>query len=163
MAAMNGYKARKAPNVSHYLANLNAIPSAHDVATQQDEFNIEDELAQFTNTEFLDFDAEGMMEQPMPPEYDPSLEEKARRENAAAHNKISGKGMDLVTSTLYAARASNASTSILRTSTKHFILLGLNVYDSPLTQSRQATTISPAWTTPRLPNPPSPPLSRPNT
>lgn len=96
MAAMDGYKARKAPNVPHYLANLNALPSAHDLATQQDEFNIEDELAQFTNTEFLDFDAEGLLEQPMP-EYDPSREDKARRENAAANNKISGKRLELVT------------------------------------------------------------------
>ena len=96
MAAMDGYKARKAPNVPHYLANLNALPSAHDLATQQDEFNIEDELAQFTNTEFLDFDAEGLLEQPMP-EYDPNREDKARRENAAANNKISGKRLELVT------------------------------------------------------------------
>ena len=91
--AMDGYKSRKTPNVSHFLANLNTLPSAHEVATQQqDDFNIEDELAQFTNTEFLDFDAG---ELPMP-EYDPSLEEKARQEIAAANNKISGKGMDLV-------------------------------------------------------------------
>ena len=95
MAAIDGYKGRKAPNVSHYLANLNALPSAHEVATQQqEEFNIEDELAQFTNTEFLDFDAGDFMEQPMP-EYDPSLEEKTRREHAAA-NKMSGKGMEYV-------------------------------------------------------------------
>ena len=90
---MDGYKSRKAPNVSHFLANLNALPSAHEVASQQqDDFNIDDELAQFTNTEFLDFDAG---ELPMA-EFDPNLEEKARREIAAANNKISGKGMDLV-------------------------------------------------------------------
>ncbi|CAF9926521.1 MAG: hypothetical protein ALECFALPRED_003461 [Alectoria fallacina] len=93
---MDGYKARKAPNVSHYLANLNALPSANEVATQQQEdFNIEDELAQFTNTEFLDFDAGDFLEQPMS-EYDPGLEDKARRENAAANNKVAGKGMDFV-------------------------------------------------------------------
>ena len=93
---MEGYKSRKAPNVSHFLANLNTLPSAHEVATQhqqQDDFNIEEELAQFTNTEFLDFDAG---ELPMP-EYDPGLEDKARRDIAAANNKISGKTMDLVT------------------------------------------------------------------
>ena len=88
---MDGYKPRKGPNVSHFLANLNALPSAHEVATQQqDDFNLDDELAQFTNTEFLDFDAG---ELPMP-EFDPGLEEKARREIAAANSKISGKGMD---------------------------------------------------------------------
>ena len=101
---MDGYKGRKAPNVSHYLANLNALPSAHEVATQQrEDFNIEAELAQFTNTEFLDFDAQEFLEPPMP-EYDPRLEEKARRENAAANNKISGKGMDYVTGMLYSAK-----------------------------------------------------------
>ncbi|KAL9065368.1 MAG: hypothetical protein Q9161_008271 [Pseudevernia consocians] len=97
MATMDGYKGRKAPNVSHYLANLNALPSAHDMATQQQEdFNIDDELAQFTNTEFLDFDAGDLLEQPMP-EYDPSVEEKARRENIIANNELGGKGMDFVT------------------------------------------------------------------
>ena len=95
---MDGYKSRKAPNVSHFLANLNTLPSQHEVANQQqDDFNIEEELAQFTNTEFLDFDAG---ELPMP-DYDPSLEEKARREIAAANNKISGKGMDLVAGMCY--------------------------------------------------------------
>ena len=120
MAAMDGYKGRKAPNVAHYLANLNALPSAHEVATQQQEdFNIEAELAQFTNTEFLDFDAQEFLESPMP-EYDPSLEEKARRENAAANNKIPGKGMDYVTGMLLPQDRANASTSA---STEDVILL----------------------------------------
>ena len=102
---MDAYKGRKGPNVSHYLANLNALPSAHDVTTQQpDDFSIEDELAQFTNTEFLDFDTGDFMEQPMP-EYDPTLEEKARREDAAANHKISGKSMDFVTGMLYIAKS----------------------------------------------------------
>ena len=106
MATMDGYKGRKAPNVSHYLANLNALPSAHDMATQQQEdFNIDDELAQFTNTEFLDFDAGDLLEQPMP-EYDPSVEEKARRENTVANNEIGGKGMDFVTGMLHIALGS---------------------------------------------------------
>ena len=64
---MAGYGARKAPSVSQYVANLNAIPSAQDVAAgQQDNFpDLEEELAQFTNTEFLNFDADGFsLEQP---------------------------------------------------------------------------------------------------
>ena len=106
---MDGYKSRKAPNVSHFLANLNTLPSAHEVATQQqDDFNIEEELAQFTNTEFLDFDAG---ELPMP-EYDPGLEEKARREIAAANNKISGKGMDLVAGMCPSCTTGPSSTAI---------------------------------------------------
>ncbi|KAL8758495.1 MAG: hypothetical protein Q9184_003910 [Pyrenodesmia sp. 2 TL-2023] len=53
---MTGYVGRKAPNVSRYLSNLNAIPLEHDIATQQpDDFDFND-LATFTNTEFFDFD-----------------------------------------------------------------------------------------------------------
>ncbi|KAL9019309.1 MAG: hypothetical protein Q9185_003387 [Variospora sp. 1 TL-2023] len=57
--AMAGYGGRKGPNVAHYLANLNAIPSEHDVVTQQqqpDDFDFSNDLAAFTNTEFFDFD-----------------------------------------------------------------------------------------------------------
>ncbi|KAL8650731.1 MAG: hypothetical protein Q9210_003651 [Variospora velana] len=54
---MAGYGGRKGPNVAHYLSNLNAIPSEHDVATQQPEdFDFSNDLAAFTNTEFFDFD-----------------------------------------------------------------------------------------------------------
>lgn len=54
MAAYNG---RRAPNVSEYIANLNAIPTAQDLANQgQDNFNLDEELAMFTNTQFFDFD-----------------------------------------------------------------------------------------------------------
>ena len=111
MVTMEGYKGRKAPNIPHYLANLNALPSAHEAATQQqqqpDDYNIADELAQFTNTEFLDFDAGDFLERPMP-EYDPTLEEKARRANAAANKKIDGQGMDFVIGTLHIAHVSMA-------------------------------------------------------
>lgn len=64
---MAGWQGRKGPNVSHYLANLNALPSAHDVV--DDNFNIDKELAQFTNTEFLDFDTGNFLEQSVP-DYD---------------------------------------------------------------------------------------------
>ena len=37
------------------------------------------------------------------PEYDPSLEEKARRDIAAANNKINGKGIEYVTGMLVTA------------------------------------------------------------
>ncbi|KAL8666950.1 MAG: hypothetical protein Q9168_007383, partial [Polycauliona sp. 1 TL-2023] len=54
MAAYNG---RKGPNVSHFLSNLNAIPSDHEIPTQQPEpFDFANDLASFTNTEFFDFD-----------------------------------------------------------------------------------------------------------
>ena len=54
MAAYNG---RKGPNVSQYLSNLNAIPSDHEIPTQQPEgFDFTNDLAAFTNAEFFDFD-----------------------------------------------------------------------------------------------------------
>lgn len=89
---------RKAPNVSQYLANLNAIPSAHDVATQDENFDIEEQLAQFTNVEFLDFDTGGeFLENPIP---DFNSEHGARsRRQSAENTTVASKGMDFVNST----------------------------------------------------------------
>jgi hypothetical protein len=57
MANFNG---RRVPNFSQYLDDLNAIPSPYDQAVQQRQqentFNLDEELALFTNTEFFDFD-----------------------------------------------------------------------------------------------------------
>ncbi len=50
------YNGRRGPNVSEYIANLNAIPSAQDLQAADAEFNLEDDLAMFTNTQFFDFD-----------------------------------------------------------------------------------------------------------
>ena len=94
---MAGYNSgRKAPNVSQYLANLNAMPSPHDVATQQEEnFGLDDDLAQFTNAEFLDFDTRAdFLDQGMP-EFGPNQGEHARRQSAG---NIDAKGMDFGTS-----------------------------------------------------------------
>ena len=75
---MSGYSGRKAPNVSQYIANLNTIPSAHEIATgQQDGYPLDDDLAIFTNAEFLDFDL-GETIDPVA-SYDPSLEERVKR------------------------------------------------------------------------------------
>ncbi|GAB7355018.1 hypothetical protein MBLNU459_g5622t1 [Dothideomycetes sp. NU459] len=52
----NNYNGRRAPNVSQYIANLNTIPSAADLAAPQDFGNFDDDLAMFTNTQFFDFD-----------------------------------------------------------------------------------------------------------
>ncbi|OQO02957.1 hypothetical protein B0A48_11240 [Cryoendolithus antarcticus] len=50
--------ARRAPNVSQYLANLNTIPSQQEMAAQQADFDLgNDGLDFLTNTEFFDFDA----------------------------------------------------------------------------------------------------------
>lgn len=54
---MAGYNGQRGPNVSEFIANLNAIPPTQDLAGQGPEnFNLDDELAMFTNTQFFDFD-----------------------------------------------------------------------------------------------------------
>lgn len=59
---MAGYHGHRAPNVSQYLNDLNTIPSPYDQAVQQQQqssFNLDEELALFTNAEFFDFDKFG--------------------------------------------------------------------------------------------------------
>lgn len=57
MADFNG---RRAPNFSQYLNELNTLPSHFEQTAQSDElFNVDAELALFTNAEFLDFDQPG--------------------------------------------------------------------------------------------------------
>lgn len=47
---------RRGPNVSAFIANLNAIPNEQDMQNTHENFNLEDDLALFTNTQFFDFD-----------------------------------------------------------------------------------------------------------
>lgn len=97
---MNTFNGRRAPNVSQYVANLNTIPSAHDMATQQqDDFSLEDDLALFTNTEFYDFDLGENIQQAPTGDYDPTLEERAIRGQVGAH-KDNAKNLDFVNGTL---------------------------------------------------------------
>ncbi|KAM5437711.1 hypothetical protein MferCBS31731_005470 [Microsporum ferrugineum] len=57
MADFNG---RRAPNFSQYLNELNTLPSHFEQTAQSDElFDVDAELALFTNAEFLDFDQPG--------------------------------------------------------------------------------------------------------
>src|SRR4051794_20920932 len=49
------YNGRRGPNVSEYIANLNAIPSEQDLHGQ-DNLSFDDDLALFTNTNFFDWD-----------------------------------------------------------------------------------------------------------
>ena len=98
---MSGHNSgRKVPNVSQYLANLNTIPSAHDVATQDDNFDIDEQLAQFTNVEFLDFDTGGeFLEHPIS---DFNSDRGARSRRQSAENaSVDTKGMDFVNSTSF--------------------------------------------------------------
>jgi hypothetical protein len=53
---MSNFTARRAPNVSAYLANLNTIPS-HDEQAAQNDFGLDDGNLEFlTGAEFFDFD-----------------------------------------------------------------------------------------------------------
>ena len=96
---MSGHSnGRKVPNVSQYLANLNAISPAHDVATQEENFDIDEQLAQFTNVEFLDFDTGAeFLEHPIA-DFNSDHEARSRRQSAG-NTTADSKGMDFVNST----------------------------------------------------------------
>lgn len=51
---MSNYNGRRGPNVSHFLRDLNAIPTHQE--SVEEKFNMEDELALFTNTQFFDLE-----------------------------------------------------------------------------------------------------------
>lgn len=51
---MTGYHGRRGPNVSQYVANLNTIPTAQNILSEP--LNIDEDLALFTNSEFIDWD-----------------------------------------------------------------------------------------------------------
>ncbi|OJJ44793.1 hypothetical protein ASPZODRAFT_134929 [Penicilliopsis zonata CBS 506.65] len=63
---MSLYNGRRAPNFSQYLDDLNSLPSAYDqtVRQQQESYDVDNELALFTNTEFFDFDNFGGLDLP---------------------------------------------------------------------------------------------------
>jgi len=55
---MSGFNGRRQSNMFSSIANLNALPSEYELAMQQqaDNFDLEADLAMFTNTQFFDFD-----------------------------------------------------------------------------------------------------------
>jgi hypothetical protein len=97
---MSGYHGRRAPNFSQYLDDLNTIPSPYDQAMQQQQqqqeaFNLDAELALFTNTEFLDFDslAAGNISGNVSVNYD---EDELPSKDNASVSKGHGHGMKYV-------------------------------------------------------------------
>lgn len=74
--------------MSEYISNLNTIPSAHELAAQQaeNEFNLEADLALYTNASGWDFDVGELGDLPPSIDHDPIQEEKARRQNASPFN-----------------------------------------------------------------------------
>lgn len=71
---MSGFSGRRAPNFAQYLEDLNTIPSPYEQSSHQqdDAFNLEAELAMFTNTEFLEFDHFPIIDMPPPSDTFPS-------------------------------------------------------------------------------------------
>lgn len=56
---MSEFNGRRAPNFSQYLDDLNTVPSPYDQPPQQEQdlFDVDADLALFTNAEFFDFDS----------------------------------------------------------------------------------------------------------
>ncbi|OXV10689.1 hypothetical protein Egran_01548 [Elaphomyces granulatus] len=97
---MSSYNGRRVPNFSQFLDDLNTIPSPYDQALQQqdDSFNIDAELALFTNTEFLDFDSHGDMSIPLT--YEPLEEERSQLQNVVEAKNVGTDYLDLLTTDL---------------------------------------------------------------
>ncbi|EEA27939.1 hypothetical protein TMatcc_003757 [Talaromyces marneffei ATCC 18224] len=95
---MSSYGGRRAPNFAQYLEDLNTIPSPYDQSAQQqstEPFNIDAELALFTNTEFLDFGHFGDMNMPLG--FSPAEEEhKGHEEKPALEKHTDMDYMDLL-------------------------------------------------------------------
>jgi hypothetical protein len=103
------YNGHRGPNVSEFIANLNSIPSAQDMANQnQDNFNLDDDLAMFTNTQFFDFDL-GQDADLQPSTFD--FNEQGRGVNTSTQVK----GMDFI-----AGRFSQVISSVTRATTCSF-------------------------------------------
>ena len=94
---MSSYNGRRVPNFSQFLEDLNTIPSPYDQALQQqdDSFNIDAELALFTNAEFLDFD-----DMSIPLTYEPLEGEASQFQNVVEAKNANAEAdcLDLLTS-----------------------------------------------------------------
>jgi hypothetical protein len=78
------YNGRRGPNVSEYIANLNAIPTAQDLQSSNQDSFLEDDLALFTNTQFFDFDIG----------QEADLAAGSYAEGHSAADNFDGKGLD---------------------------------------------------------------------
>lgn len=99
---MSEYNARRFPNFSQYLDDLNTIPSPYDQAVQQqqDSFNIDAELSLFTNAEFFDFDNLGDLSLPTFDSVEDGGSKKETGNNAG--QKADVKFMDLLSGEYFA-------------------------------------------------------------
>lgn len=77
---MATYNNRRGPNVSQYLRELHTIPEQG--SAPDDSFNMDDDLAMFTNTQFLDFDSGQNTDYSAPP----AKPETAERQRQHSHS-----------------------------------------------------------------------------
>ncbi|WPG98717.1 regulatory protein cys-3/bZIP transcription factor (MetR) [Acrodontium crateriforme] len=86
---------RRAPNVSQYLANLNTVPSAQDIAAQ--DFALPDDGLDFlTNAEFFDFDNFNVTTDFAPPAQKPAM-----TNSTASHTGLKAWSADQSTDQAY--------------------------------------------------------------
>jgi hypothetical protein len=97
---MSGYNGRRAANFSPYLNDLNTIPSPYHQALikqeQQDLFDVDAELALFTNAEFLDFDTVGDLSGKVSANFDTLEGDHSRRDSSAVSGSQDLKYMDML-------------------------------------------------------------------
>jgi len=150
---MSSYNGRRVPNFSQFLEDLNAIPSPHDQALQQqdDSFNIDAELALFTNTEFLDFDSHGDMSMPLT--YEPLEEEGSQLPNVVETKNVNVRAdyLDLLTTDL--PSVSDFPSSEFTDITPPLASAFPQVHDTPLDGASEQTPITPQVPTTPIPAP----------
>lgn len=125
---MSSYNGRRVPNFSQFLEDLNTIPSPYDQAIQDqalqqqdDSFNIDAELALFTNAEFLDFD-----DMSIPLTYEPLEEEASQLQNVVEAKNANAEAdyLDLLTS--------ESDTPSITSSARVLLPLDLSFYDTTI-------------------------------
>lgn len=95
---------RNGVNVSQYIANLNKEPSAFEVArSEEQEYLVDDEsLAQFTNTDFFDFETPDFLSEAHGGAAGGGLayDDNAKAEKQGPTRKKTGNGLEFVNGAL---------------------------------------------------------------
>jgi hypothetical protein len=90
---MASFNSRRGPNVSQYLRELHTIPEQDSAAGES--FNMDDDLAMFTNTQFFDFDSGQNTDYNAPP-VKPETTEVARQQSVSRSEDVVGGLVDPV-------------------------------------------------------------------
>ena len=97
MATYNGSR-KNGVNVSQYIANLNKEPSAFEVARSEEQsYTVDDEsLAQFTNTDFFDFETGDFLNDANAVAGGLDFEDGAKGEKQKPEEENTNNGLDFV-------------------------------------------------------------------